>query len=89
MTHFKPHYGPGEAVLAQVDYHTTPLRLFRAGLMAEGVSVALFAARTHNDMVATDSYFKSLMGFITGCVRKWEFQASIADRFTRPGAVFH
>ena len=88
---FKPHYDPGEAVLnlSGEAWVTSPYRMFRGGLMCGGVSVALFSARHLVEAWNTDHYFKSLMSFLAACVRKWEFQASIADRFTRPGTVFH
>jgi hypothetical protein len=88
---FKPHYGPGEAILylGPDTWISSPYRMFRAGLMCGDVSIALFAARHLVEAWNTDHYFKSLHGFTAACVRKWEFQANIADRFTRPGVVFH
>lgn len=86
---FKPHYDPGEAVLAHIDYVSSPFRMLRAGMLAGGVSVALYAARITVTSWNTDHYLKSLMRFTEMCQRKWEFSASIADRFTRPGTVFH
>lgn len=83
---YKPHYEYGEHGLwAATMIKSSPMRRYRGYLLTTSIRPRMEASLP--EMQIMHDNMNSLRGFLDGCQNKWDFSASIADRFTRPNGV--
>jgi len=86
---YKPHFSPGEAVLAFKGdmYVTTPLRVARRQMMAFGIMGSLHNSTEDCNTLALNHFLHGMDQFLAKCQVKFDLSLKVYTMFGGGGLI--